>query len=66
MVKDYIIVIININAISLKDVDDIKRVNLRFKLRDDFIYYINFNDSRERLYIFNIFKRKIFKLIYDY
>ena len=40
-------------------------MNIRFKLRNELIYYTNFNDGRERLYIFNALKREIFELIHD-
>ena len=41
------------------------RLNIRFKLRDELIYYTNFNDGRERLCIFNALKREIFELTHD-
>lgn len=40
-------------------------MSLYFKLRNDLIYYINFDDDRKRLYIFNIFKKEIFELTHD-
>ena len=40
-------------------------MNIRFKLRDELIYYTNFNDDREKLCIFNALKREIFELTYD-
>ena len=41
------------------------RINLRFKLRNDLIYYINFNDGREKLYISETLKTYIFHLAHD-
>ena len=40
-------------------------MNIRFKLRNELIYYTNFNDDRKRLCIFNALKREIFELTYD-
>ena len=31
-------------------------MNLRFKLRNNLIYYINFDNNKNRLYLSNIFK----------
>ena len=40
-------------------------MSIRFKLRDELIYYTNFDDDRKRLYIFNALKREIFELTHD-
>ncbi len=45
--------------------DNSRRLSLRFKLRDDLIYYINFNDGRERLYIPNSLEKEVFYLAYN-
>lgn len=42
-----------------------KRMKLRFKLRNDLIYYINFDNNWEKLYIFNILKKKKIKFTYN-
>lgn len=44
----------------------IYRIELRFKLRDNLIFYTNFDNDRENFYIFNIFEKKVFELIHDY
>lgn len=44
-------------------VDD--RLELRFKLRDELIYYTNFDDKRERLCILNALEKEIFELAHD-
>ena len=41
------------------------RIGLRFKLRDKLLYYINFNNDRERLYISNALEKEIFELTYN-
>ena len=38
---------------------------MRFKLRDELFYYTNFNNKKKRLYIFNIFEKKIFEFAYN-
>ena len=38
---------------------------MRFKLRDELFYYINFNDEKKKLCIFNVFEKKIFEFIHD-
>ena len=38
---------------------------LRFKLREELIYYTNFNDSRERLYVLNSIEVEVFQLVYN-
>ena len=43
-----------------------RKIDLRFKLRNKLIYYINFDDERKRLCVFNIFEKNIFELIYNY
>ena len=43
----------------------VKRIRLRFKLYNRLIYYTNFNNKRERIYILNSLEKKIFKLVYD-
>ncbi len=45
--------------------DNSRRLSLRFKLRDDLIYYINFNDGREQLYIPNSLEKEVFYLAYN-
>ena len=41
------------------------RLSLRFELRNELIYYTNFDDDREKLCILNALKREIFELIHD-
>lgn len=41
------------------------RTGLRFKLRDELIYYTNFDDGRERLCIPNSLEKEIFELAHD-
>ena len=45
--------------------NDLQKIDLRFKLREELIYYTNFNNERKRLYILNSLKKKVFELIYD-
>ena len=40
-------------------------MNFRFKLRNELIYYTNFDDDRKKLCISNALKREIFELIHD-
>ena len=42
------------------------RIDLWFKLRDELLYYTNFNNERKRLYILNSLKKKIFELAHDH
>ena len=55
----------NITNIAERTSNNLQRVDLRFKLREELIYYTNFNNERKRLYIFNSLEKKVFKLIYD-
>ena len=49
-----------------EDEDDrVRRLGLRFKVRDGLLYYINFNDGRERLCIPNSLEKHIFELAHD-
>ena len=50
-----------------EDINDnqTRRADLRFKLRDNLIYYINFNDNREKLCISKALKTHIFHLTHD-
>ena len=57
--------IIDFLLLNIANASKIQKIDLRFKLREDLIYYTNFNNKRERLYILNLLKKKIFKLIYD-
>ena len=41
------------------------RLGLHFKLRDELLYYTNFDDECERLCIFNAFEQEIFELAHD-
>ena len=43
----------------------LRKLNLRFKHRDNLIYYINLNNKRERLYVLNNLKKQVFKLAYN-
>ena len=45
--------------------DKKRKRELRFKLREELIYYINFNNNRERLYVSNSIKVEIFQLAYN-
>ena len=47
------------------EINYVRRADLRFKLRDDLIYYINFNDDRERLCISKALETHIFHLAHD-
>ena len=38
---------------------------MRFKLKNELFYYTNFNDKKEKLYIFNIFKKEIFEFAHN-
>ena len=38
---------------------------MRFKLKNELFYYTNFNDKKEKLYIFNIFEKKKFEFAYN-
>ena len=46
------------NKSSLRNKD--RKQELRFKLREELIFYINFDDNRERLYVLNSMKAEIF------
>ena len=54
LLKTQLVIIIDI----LSKFDDLNnnRLRLRFKLRNELFYYINFDDKRKRLYIFNVFE----------
>ena len=54
------------NIVELKDNLNNSRIDLRFKLRDELLYYTNFNNERERLYISNSLKKKIFELAHNH
>ena len=45
--------------------DEAKRIGLRFRLRNDLIYYTNFDDGRERLYVPEALEHNIFKLAHN-
>ena len=47
------------------DQNEERRIGLRFKLKDGLIYYINFDDGRERLCIPNSLEKEVFELAYD-
>jgi len=44
---------------------DEQLVNIKFKHRNELLYYIDLNDRRERLCILIAMKKKIFQMIYD-
>ena len=44
--------------------EKLKKLDIRFKIRNNMIYYI-FGDDRERLYIFYFIKKKIFYITYN-
>ena len=50
---------------NIADAPEIQKVGLRFKLREGLIYYTNFDDERERLYIPNALKKEVFELAHD-
>ena len=56
------------NKQNIDDVDNIiiRWIDIRFKLRNDLIYYTNFDNNKKRLYIFNIFEQEVFKLTHNY
>ena len=45
--------------------DEAKRIGLRFRLRNELIYYINFDDGRERLCVPESLESEVFKLAHD-
>ena len=45
--------------------DQTRRADLHFKFRNNLIYYINFNNNRERLCILKILKTHIFHLTHN-
>ena len=42
-----------------------EKLKLRFKFREDLIYYTSYDDERERLCISEIMNKKIFQLVHD-
>ena len=45
---------------------DIRKIRLHFVLRKSLIYYTNFDDGRERLYVPKALEKEVFELAHDY
>ena len=45
--------------------DKERKRDLRFKLREGLIYYMNFDDDRERLCVPNSIEVEVFQLVYN-
>ena len=53
-----------ISKIMKKIIKELEQPKIRFKFRNDLLYYI-FDDKHEKLCIFHFLKQKMFRIIYD-